>query len=339
MYMIRTNRGLGGSPPSTYASHVFRHVASPFTNLPIHSMNDPIRKQSSFNVTQWFGKQFPNDCLQYPELEIYCDSLRIIPHQCPVNYNLSVHLPIEKFLSSSFPSHNHSLVVEAASECFSNNPPTEILTTLVKKDIPPYKFIQNLKSRYGQAILDRRTSIRDPIYDRSFLPFWVLTLWERLSELNVAREEWTLAHRWLQQSSKKMGPTALATARKHFTCTGWSSDITFGKEHATTLTLPQLLADGCLNGTVLDLMVECVQTEVMANGHTGVYICGTIFPNEVTKLWERRAQPPEWFRERFIDAVRDHQWQTLYFPMFWPKNKHWVSIRINFSTGVISMGQ
>jgi len=29
--------------------------------------------------------------------------------------------PIQDFLSSTFPPHNHSLVVEAASGCFSNN--------------------------------------------------------------------------------------------------------------------------------------------------------------------------------------------------------------------------
>ena len=95
-----------------------------------------------------------------------------------MNCSPSVHLSIQKFLSSTFPSHNRSLVVEAASECFSDNPPTEILTTLIERDIPPHKFIQDLKSKFGQAILDRRMSIRDPLYDQSFLPFWILTLWE-----------------------------------------------------------------------------------------------------------------------------------------------------------------
>jgi hypothetical protein len=129
------------------------HVASPFIVLHAHSMDNPIRTQSSFNITPWLGERFPSDCLRYPDLEFYCNSLRTIPHQCPVNYSFSVHLSVQQFLSSAFPSHSCSLVVEAASECFSNNPPTKILATLVEKDIPPYKFIQDLTSQFGQAIL------------------------------------------------------------------------------------------------------------------------------------------------------------------------------------------
>ena len=111
-----------------------------------------------------------------------------------------------------------------------------------------------------------------------------------------------------------------------------------GRERATTLALPQLLADGCLDGRVLDLMTEYIQTEVIDNGSAGICICGTIFPNQVTGIWEMRTQPPDWFQERFINPVLDHRLQTLYFPMFWPKHKHWVSVRINFSAGLVSIG-
>ena len=153
MYLIRTTVGLGGSPP---ISRIVSYVASPFTILHAHPMGNTIRNQ--FNITHWFGKQFPSNCLEHhPDLEFYCDSLQTIPPESPINYNLSIHLPIQQFLSLPFPSHDHSLVVEAASTCFSSNPPTEILTTLVKKDIPPRKFIQDLKSEFGQAILDRQT--------------------------------------------------------------------------------------------------------------------------------------------------------------------------------------
>ena len=99
-------------------------------------MNHHTRAQ--FSITAWYGKQFPSDCLiQHPDLEFYCDRLRAIPPNCPVDHNLSVHLPVQTFLRSTFPSHNHSLVVEAASECFSDNPPNEILASLIKRDIPP----------------------------------------------------------------------------------------------------------------------------------------------------------------------------------------------------------
>ena len=302
-------------------------------------MGNPIRTLSSFNITDWFGKKFPRDCLQYPDLESYCDTLRTIPPQCPVNYSINAHLPIQNFLSSTFPSHSHSLVIEAASQCFTNNPPTKILATLVERDIPPDKFIQDLLLEFGQAVLDRQTSIRDPLYNRSFLPLWVLTLWERLAELNAAKKKWISARTWLQQSSRNLAPATFATATQHLARTGWCADITVGQECATTLTLPQLLADARLNGTVLDLMVQCVQTEVADSGNAGVYVCGTLFPNKVAQLWETRAKPPDWFQKRFIDPVLDSQGHTLYFPMFWPEHEHWVSVRINFDKRLISVGQ
>ena len=106
-----------------------------------------------------------------------------------------------------------------------------------------------------------------------------------------------------------------------------------------TLTLPQLLTDNRLNGTVLDLMAGYIQTEVAYDGPTGVCVCGMIFPNKIAQLWETETQPPDWFQERFIDPVRGNQCRILYFPMFWPKHKRWVSIRINFTTGIVSIGQ
>jgi len=189
MCLIRTILGPGSQPPST-TFRMFLTTWHPHSLSPhAHSMSHHIRKQ--FSITPWYGKQFLNDCLQYPDLEFYCDHLRAIPLHCPVKYDFSAHIPVQSFLSSTFPPHDHSLVVEAASECFSNNPPNEILTSLTKRPIPPQKFIQDMKTQFGQAVLDCRKSIKDPLYDKSFLPLWVLTLWERLAELNAARNRWS----------------------------------------------------------------------------------------------------------------------------------------------------
>jgi hypothetical protein len=79
-----------------------------------------------------------------------------------------------------------------------------------------------------------------------------------------------LAHTWLQQSSPGLDLTAITTARHHFSRTGWDTDITIGRERATSLTLPQLLADGCLDGIVLDLMAEYTQTEVTYDKPVGL---------------------------------------------------------------------
>ena len=294
-----------------------------------------------FSITAWYGKQFPSDCLiEHPDLEFYCDRQRAIPPHCPVEHNPSAHLPVQDFLRSDFPSHNHSLVLEAASECFSDNPPNEILASLAKRSIPPRKFIQDLASQFGQAILDRKRSIKDPLYHKSFLPFWVLTVWERLTELNLTKEKWTAATTWFERTSETLDPTTSATTRQHLTRIGWSAEITVGGERATALALPQLLANSLLDSAILDLMAGCIQVEV---GYTGglshVHICGTVFTNTVTRLREKGAEPPDWFRERFIDPVQDGRWQMLYFPMFWSTCEHWVSVRVNFTTGRVSVGQ
>lgn len=132
-------------------------------------------------------------------------------------------------------------MVEAASGCFSDNPPNEIFVSLVERDIPPQKFIQDLESQFGQAVLDLWRSIRDPLYNESFLPFWVLTLWEQLAELNTARREWSSATTWLQRFSKTPDATISAAAESHLACIGRGAEITIGQERATALTLPQVL--------------------------------------------------------------------------------------------------
>ena len=189
----------------------------------------------------------------------------------PVKHDLSVHLHVKNFLSSALPSHNCSLVVEAASECFSDNLPNETpatLATLAEREIPPQKFIQEIKSGSGQAVLDRRKSIKDPLYEMSFLPFWILTLWERLAELNDAKIEWTLATKCFQGFSRTLNPTTSAATEKHLSRISWGAEITTGRGRATALTLPQLLADTSLDDTVLDLMGECIQMEIDYGGLT-----------------------------------------------------------------------
>lgn len=301
-------------------------------------MGHHIRKQ--FSITDWYGKQFPSDCLEYPELEFYCDHLRAIPPHCPVNYDLSAHLPIQDFLSLAFPSHSHSLVVEAASKSFSNNLPGENPASLIKRDIPPQQFIRDAKSQFGQAVLDRQRSIKDPLYDKSFLPFWVITLWERLMELNAAKEEWSTAVAWFQRLSKTLVPTMSAATKKHLTRTGWGARITIGQEQATALTLTQLLADARLNSAILDLMAECTQVELSCDEPTPVHVCGTLFGVKVAQLSGAGSEePPDWFRKRFINPVKENQWKTLYFPLYWPKYKHWVAVKVNFRARKISIGQ
>ena len=151
----------------------------------------------------------------------YCDRLRVIPPDCSAKYDFSVHLNVQNFISSAFSSHTHPLVVEAASECLSDSPPNKILVTLIERDIHSQKFIQDMRSQFGQALLDHRKNIEDPLNDRSFLLFWVLILWEQLTELNTARKDWLSANEWFQRFSPTLHPMASAATKKHFTHIGW----------------------------------------------------------------------------------------------------------------------
>ena len=76
-------------PPPVPVSHVFSRVAFPLTILHSRSMGNPVRTRSSFNIADWFGKKFPRDYLQYPDLKSCCDTLSAAS---PVNYSISAHL-------------------------------------------------------------------------------------------------------------------------------------------------------------------------------------------------------------------------------------------------------
>ena len=169
---------------------------------------------------------------------------------------------------------------------------------------------------------------------------WVITLWERLTELNAAKKEWSTALAWFRRLSKTLVPTMSAATKKHLTRTGWSARITIGQEQATTLTLPQLLADARLNSAILDLMAECTQVELGCDEPTPAHVCGTLFGDKVIQLSRAGSEdPPDWFRKRFIDPVKENQWKTLYFPLYWPKYEHWVSVKVDFRARRIYIGQ
>ena len=51
------------------------------------------RVRTQFSITDWIGKEFLIDCLQYRNLEFYCDRLRTILPHFPVDYGLSAQRP------------------------------------------------------------------------------------------------------------------------------------------------------------------------------------------------------------------------------------------------------
>lgn len=157
-------------------------------------------------------------------------------------------------------------------------------------------------------------------------------------ELNAGKRKWTSAAAWLQRFSKSFDPTMSAATKRHLTRVGWSAGITVGQERATALTLPQLLADDRLNSTILDLTAECTQVEVNYDGPASVYVCGTIFADKVSQLGQGSGDLPGWFWRRFIEPVENKRRKILYFSVYWPKHKHWVSVKVDFSMGCVSVG-
>jgi hypothetical protein len=157
--------------------------------------------------------------------------------------------------------------------------------------------------------------------------------------LNAAKKQWSLAVAWFRRSSKILGLTMSSATEKHLTRVGWGAGITIGREGTTTLALPQLLADGCLSSAVLDLMAECTQVEASYNGPTQVFVCGTVFADKVTQLGITKEGLPDWFLDRFVHPVKMNRCKKLYFPMYWPKHKHWVSVKIDFAARRVFIGR
>lgn len=287
---------------------------------------------TEFSIADWYGRKFPTN--YHEELEEYCESLCAIPEEYPIKHDFATHLPVQTLLSSPFPSHTH-FILEATSDCFSENLPDEVPASLIEREIPPWKFIQDAKSLFGQAVLDRRRSIKDPLGGKLFLPFWIITVWEQLADLNAAKGEWLSAVEWFQRLSKCLGSTSMAT-KEHLARIGWCAEMKIGSLRTSTSVLTQLLADTHLNDTILDLMANHTQAELNRDGP--VYVCGSIFMNTAVSLARNCERPKEWFRARFICPIEEGQWSRLYCPMFWEEYKHWVSIRVNFRTGSISIG-
>ena len=87
MCVIRTRHGPGRLLSTYLRSHL--------RGILIHSRAHPIGRRvgTQFSITDWNGKRFLVDCLQYSNLEFYCDRLSAIPPHCPVDYGLSAQFP------------------------------------------------------------------------------------------------------------------------------------------------------------------------------------------------------------------------------------------------------
>ena len=150
MCVIRTRHGPGRLLSTYLRSHL--------RGILIHSRARPIGRRvgTQFSITDWNGKRFLVDCLQYSNLEFYCDRLSAIPPHCPVDYGLSAQFP---------PPHpNLSFFRFPLAQQFPPTGKTFFYPTKPSHLLPGGHFLprSSFKTQshcLGQAVLARRKSI------------------------------------------------------------------------------------------------------------------------------------------------------------------------------------
>lgn len=262
-----------------------------------------------------------------PGLEIPGGYLSAIP-------SLAADTSASRFCFHVMQEQKGTLVSQLAETSFSTLPPSGTcnLSELAKQPIPPTKYIQSLKKYLGNLPNNTRLSfrsIRDPTNHNELLPLWVLTVWDKVSSLIDSRNRWIQSNSWvkrLEAAHQEGEDTRLALA--HFKVLGWSSRISlYGLRGITNLSLTQFLSDNCIDGEAIDLMARFLSSRPTLP--VGVLIFDLRLSNFLSKISSQavldRPSPPH-IQELENQLTRTN---TLYFPSFHEKYKHWVAFKVD----------
>ena len=143
------------------------------------SIEDLSGNTCDFDV-KWIrkGHKYPID--PSAALRAYQEAIYKIPTQYQKSLIPEPNLDITYFISLELPTTIATLIEYSAKNCFLKGEPTEDIQCLTKRNLPSHTFVDDMKSHFGQAILDGAKSLTDPHYKRGSLPLWAVSYWDRM---------------------------------------------------------------------------------------------------------------------------------------------------------------
>ncbi|KAJ7194070.1 hypothetical protein GGX14DRAFT_587166 [Mycena pura] len=241
--------------------------------------------ESHFDPTQWLkcGKIY-SDVPHYVRDEF----LQLLkPPEVIIQRYPAPNMPVPDFTQLVFPDQSNALVYPAPALWFQSERPTNldlesVWNALVQQPIPPAKLITELRGKAGQAWLDGALSIRNPgLRSEAYLPFWVLGVYKKYSELHQAQLLWqtTIDHvgRWINQNPriKEQHPTVASVLGQ----VGWAAETTHGSFTLENHRFATLLQPVMLHDEESQCMTQWIRERVASDPRVASqhHVCGSRF--------------------------------------------------------------
>jgi hypothetical protein len=308
-----------------------------------------------FNEDEWIGRnrKYPKGGDHTPiELKYYIDGLLVIPDMVQDEHIPSGNLSVEDFIKMKLPQISYNLPIAKADISFRKGAPNVRTSALSTRKIPPLAWLNGLKNAFGQAVLDGKKSIVDPLYPGSQVPLWWIGFWTELHDIHKVQQDWKKATEWVEERTVTSGEALrLEQLRKHakaiLSKLRWNERTEIpGADGISTSTFSfaSYLSDSKMMGTDhINMMFAHLSELAERDPATDSYVVieQLRFMKAVEKVVcvkGNNGKSERWLG-RLEDKIRNGDVKAAVLPAYMCDHKHWVTIRIDFEDEEISYGK
>lgn len=244
-------------------------------------------------------------------------------------------------LSTTFPPQMPSLVVPNIDTLFSHLPPTEPLSALMIRPLPPSHCLQLMNSHVGQAWFDGKQSIIDWRYKDSRFPLSALTYWLQVERTSKILAVWQAADLWLKTWGGE-DTSGAEEARDGLASLPWDEEYqALDMVGMRMETLGIMLSDEWWSDEHIDMCVTYLAQRVHVDpllSETTV-VARLRFMQEVEAAARQKAYGRDAcsFLKHYKALFLEHGCKRLLFPVHMNGN-HWIAMEIDFCKKTIRHG-
>lgn len=222
------------------------------------------------------------------------------------------------------------------------NAPANIYYHISDHPIPPLTLTNTLLDAFGQQWFDGMQSVCHPTNDTLFLPFWVLTYWQRMGLVLQGQKLWCDARTWVLSCAVESEAAELAAREilMIFNRLGWDISLAGAAGGMRSLEWATFLSSQPVLGRFVDAMVGTINEQVSQNSalKRTVSVRELSFSNALRydmKRWRAYQHDPGFAGLRNTgDALRLGTQQRVLLPMN-IEDMHWALFKVDAGRGEI----
>ncbi|KAF9459537.1 hypothetical protein BDZ94DRAFT_1381618 [Collybia nuda] len=310
----------------------------------INLADDPV-PQLNQDIWIGHGREWPEDPKLVPRaLNLYRSHLLEVPEYYNNKAFPKANIIVEKFIETNLLTVSYSLVAVKPNLWFNVLPPNQDEKVLLSRPVPSRIFVQKAKEVFGQAILDGNLSIQDPSYSNSRLPLWTVQFWTKAHEVKDAQLKWKKALDWFDTKFSDGNEELRSATRRRLLALRWNelTNIPGAGNQTTTQLFASLLSADRMSDVLVDMMFSHLSERAEGDPTLdNIVIIETLrFMNDINKATKKEDHntPLTSLLKRLEDRIKETQSDTLLFPIFLEKEKHWLTFKIDFRNSELSYG-